>query len=305
MQRQNNLEDNAGMVTLFLLIMVSSLLTAALGLGYVVNNEIAIQRDSIRKKQILCLGETLMQKTLQEESSLPIANVILPTVKLEPGNYELTPTLILKQRLTVPVRSIEVRMQGENEKFSLYHQRYEPPGGSANAVYKSLIFAGKSVSGWPKSEGKETSKSMPMLDLIGYQTYAQKGLPNAEVLNNYGLGQRAYHNEDNMDGKTYTIASDSKVRGKGILVHNGKFIVGSNTKFFESVWLISMSTLVIEDGVEIVRGLLISRGDILIGNNVVFNGIIVAGGNVIVGNACNLQYAPEVADAFNTVIYYL
>lgn len=100
----------------------------------------------------------------------------------------------------------------------------------------------------------------------------------------------------------FTLGEYATLLGSGIII-NSNISLKKNSNVIGNWHLISENNITISDNSKLNNVLLFAKGDVIINNNVDFSGIIIAGGNVKIGNNCNIRVATEELSIIASSIY--
>jgi hypothetical protein len=289
---------SAGIVLLG--FVVTLLVVAALShlAFYAVGQTLQMQQQIIRQQQIECLGQSLAAVVEQRPWPTVSTKWTLPEVILQPGQVPVQPLLNITLRPTVPLKSLEIQVQGEELDWRLQKLVVEPPGGAAHSIYQTGIFASHGgSSATAQVEISTGGKPLPAVDSTGYSMYKRAFLPSMKDLHDYGLQEQLYATMTTRS--VYKISANARIDGNGILYNDKSIIVGRRSRATGKLWLITLEDITVEDGVQLANVLLFARGNIKLGANVRLRGAIV-GRTVTIGRGFRFESAPAVTQAFDT-----
>ncbi|NLY83099.1 MAG: hypothetical protein GX084_00585 [Acholeplasmataceae bacterium] len=300
--------DRKGAVALAVLLAATVMLTAVSGLLLLIEAENEAQRADITKKQITALAEGLMQASIERaKQGLPVESYNVPNLKLFPGRVTVSTHHAILEYPAINARRLQVSITDKTEEWCLYQDLLNPPGGRGHEAYSNTLYARNGVlgdvpAGIVFADGS-AGYTEPDFEVNDYRRCGCMVLPSQTELNDYGLQRRVYFNT--LAGGAYTTSDNALIKGEGVLVDESGITLGRGCRATDSLWLISGSSIIIEDDVQLDKALILAKKNISIGNNVRINGIIICGGRITIGNDFFLNRLEEVLTPFTSVCYFI
>lgn len=181
---------------------------------------------------------------------------------------------------------------------------YVLPPDFDNDVYKYTVFAGKnlevssaeSIDGlqvgsrqYTYIDGQYAAKlsgkqeELPKIQKDSYSIGNTIPPTNEEISSGLGLRGHIYYYCPSSILTPYTVKSYCTLRGNGVIFSDYHIHFEKNVVVSDRVTLIAQNNIFVDQDCRINKALLIAGHDIVIGDNVHFNGIIIAKGNVKIG----------------------
>ncbi|MEG0970854.1 MAG: hypothetical protein RSE47_07070 [Acidaminococcaceae bacterium] len=293
-----------GFILLPLLVLIAIFSLLAQGLLHLVQHECEIEQARLREQQIMTLVQSMLARPALTGEQLPVGKTVLPQLVLYPGQETVNPYVEVTGSTEASLHRITagvVTTKGTNywQKLCVY-----PPGGGDNPVYQKTIYAGQRLEGeLPPNCSSGEGWGIAELDVEAYQTFREGYLPVAANLKYEGLARKLYVNTGNTtidESRSYEVPARTLIKGEGVLVYGRPIYLLEGVVAPGEVHLYCHSNIFLGDNVVLQKAFLFSDRDIIIGNNVTINGIIIAKGKIVFGSNCTVNRDAEVLKPFVT-----
>jgi len=299
-------KQDQGFILIHLLLFLVVCSGIILSLIRIVLQEAEIVKETIRRKQMETITQSLMQTILQQEETTAVNGGMYSLPSLMPGNTDVTIYVTVERNFSLGLRFLQIKAEDNDQNsFSLRQCRIDFPEPLVNNIMQyTLDLSGTSGQERP-AEKKETITSEPdgaafpqfsVKDIAGW---ASAGLPAALEMQRDGLYGGTY-----FSGVKVSLPKGITVHGSGIVLCTEELEIADNSIFTDRIIILADKDVHIGSHVKLEKALLLCRGKLTVGTDSTINGAVMALQHVKLGDRATITGNREVMNPYQSIISY-
>jgi hypothetical protein len=295
-----------GYLVIYVILLILFLSSVAIAISRPILAELIATEENLRMRRIMVMAHEIMQCALAwEEKHGKIQEMNFP-VTIYPPKSTVDMRLTVQENKMVGLRLVTVTASvGVEPHYILKQVRWTFPKLVQEQLQTKGIMCRGKISGqmaavkdllYTSDEGA----IFPDFKVSELEKWTAATCLSPLELARYGLGGRMYVYRSQ---KTYQVPQNSNISGLGILVFPGTVVIKKGACFNERLVLVTEGDLYLEDDVKLQQALIFCKGNVYIGNNVMFKGGVFVQGNLHLGTGFKFTHLKNAALPFTTIAY--
>lgn len=296
-----------GSASIVILLACVVLTGAVQALYYSLREEINAECKNVLRRQLQTAAGDAMRCALQKEQSGDLSESFqLQEEQLYPGQKVMQTKVVLERDERLPGRKLSVSTATSDMQMRLAEVCLQTPLGREQAFYENTLTAGRKINGnFNKPDGvicaAEAGNILDALDISYYKKWGRYSFLTDDEYRQLGFGRGIYYNKDLYGVKIPCIVE--ALKGDAFLIAEKNITVENKLHLLGRVTLVVGDSLIIGDNVQMEQALLIVKNNLRIGSHCSVKGVIVAGGEITVGDDFTLQRRDDVLEPYFAAVY--
>lgn len=296
-----------GSASIVILLACVVLTGAIQALYYSLREEINAECKNVLRRQLQTAAGDAMRCALQKEQSGDLSESFqLQEEQLYPGQKVMQTKVVLERDERLPGRKLSVSTTTSDMQMRLAEVCLQTPLGREQAFYENTLTAGRKINGnFNKPDGvicaAEAGNILDALDISYYKKWGRYSFLTDDEYRQLGFGRGIYYSKDLYGVKIPCIVE--ALKGDAFLIAEKNITIENKLHLLGRVTLVVGDSLIIGDNVQMEQALLIVKNNLRIGSHCSVKGVIVAGGEITVGDDFTLQRRDDVLEPYFAAVY--